>query len=473
MKDYLKSINPFWFLMIGVVCVAMTHMTFGIDIFAWFANVPFLIYLSFTKGGKSRWLFVLALVVAWSFVVFKIITPPIPYIMIFLFSIPITLFHLPAYLIWDKFKVSKWAMFLFSATLTIMEWIQYTFTPFASWGVMAYSQSHSLNIMQSLSVFGMAGLSFLIYWVNISIVQVLVNKQMNLRPIYLPIMLVISLIIWGSLRVDVAKSKGVATLYVATVGTNSDVAGLPLPTKERNNQAIADLLQKTEMASRFGAEIVVWNEASFFVFPKGEANVINSIKKLSQKQQTAIIASYVVPVSEDPFRYENKIVFVNHQGEVAYSYLKHQPVPGEPAIQGKEPFQAVLVGESKLGAAICYDYGYPYIAQAYGKLGVDIVAIPSSDWRGIDPLHTQMAAFRAVEQGHSIIRSTRFGLSAMITPYGEMISQSSSFDDHNKIMIANLPSKGVTTTYSMVGDLFIYLCFGFLLVFFLVTVNRK
>ncbi len=27
--------------------------------------------------------------------------------------------------------------------------------------------------------------------------------------------------------------------------------------------------------------------------------------------------------------------------------------------------------------------------------GADIVAIPSSDWRGIDPLHTKMAAFRA------------------------------------------------------------------------------
>jgi len=36
----------------------------------------------------------------------------------------------------------------------------------------------------------------------------------------------------------------------------------------------------------------------------------------------------------------------------------------------------------------------------------------------------------------NLLRSTRFGLSAAITPYGEMVSQMSSFDDHNKIMYA-------------------------------------
>ena len=77
-----------------------------------------------------------------------------------------------------------------------------------------------------------------------------------------------------------------------------------------------------------------------------------------------------------------------------------------------------------------------------------------------------MAAFRAIEQGHSVIRSTRFGLSAAITPYGEMVAQMSSFDKNDKIMIAELPVKGVTTVYSVIGDTFIYLCTGFVLAFF-------
>jgi apolipoprotein N-acyltransferase len=101
------------------------------------------------------------------------------------------------------------------------------------------------------------------------------------------------------------------------------------------------------------------------------------------------------------------------------------------------------------------------------------VAVPSSDWRGIDPLHTRMSAFRAIEQGHSIIHSIRFGLSAIILPYGEMISQSSSFDDNNKVMIANIQANGISTIYSMIGDLFISLCFGFLIAFIIVITIRK
>jgi len=469
----IKNLKPFWFLIIGIASISITHMSFSVDFFGWFANIPFLIYLSVTKGWKTRLLFVFALIVAWSFVVLKIVTPPIPYLMIFLFSVPISLIHLPAYLIWDKFKKHKWSILLFPSILTIMEWIQYTFTPFASWGVMAYSQSHSINIMQFVSIFGMAGLSFLIYWISVSIVQLITTKKTTLLSFYLPISILIIVIIFGSLRFDIGKSKGIKTMTVATVGTSSKVGGLPLPTKESNDNVIFDLLTKTKKAADYDAKLIVWNEGSFFTLQKDETNVINSIKSVAKENNISIVASYVMPISENPFKYENKFVFINMKGEVEYSYLKHQPVPGEPAIQGTKPMQIVQLSETKIGGAICYDYDFPYIAKKIGKLKADIVAVPSSDWRGIDPLHTRMSAFRAIEQGHSIIRSTRFGLSAIISPYGEMISQSSSFDDNNKIMIANIQAKGINTIYSIIGDLFIYLCLGFLILFIIDVMIRK
>jgi len=469
----IKSIKPIWFLIIGVISISVAHMSFSVDLFGWFANVPFLIYLSLTKGWKTRLLFVFSLIVAWSFVVLKIVTPPIPYAMIFLFSIPISLFHLPAYFIWDKFKKHKWSILIFPVILTLMEWIQYTFTPFASWGVMAYSQSNSINIMQFVSVFGMAGLSFLIYWVNISITQLITRKKTSFLSLYLPLSILIIVIVFGSLRFDIGKSKGINTMTVATVGTNSKVGGLPLPTKESNDIVISDLLTKTEKAGSFGAKLIVWNEASFYTLPKDETDLINSIKSVAKEKNISIVASYVMPISEYPFQYENKFVFINEKGQIEYSYLKHQPVPGEPAKQGTKPFKTVQISESKIGGAICYDYDFPYIAQGFGKLKADIVAVPSSDWRGIDPLHTRMSAFRAIEQGHSIIRSTRFGLSAIISPYGDMISQSSSFDKNNKIMIANIQAKGIETIYSVIGDIFICFCFGFLILFTIDVMKRK
>lgn len=467
-----NKIKPIWYLVLGIAVMSATHLSFSIDLMAWIASVPFLIYLSMTNGWKSRLLFVSALIIAWSFVVTKIVTPPIPYIMVFLFSVPISLFHLPAYLLWDKFKKYKWSFLLFPAILTVMEWIQYTFTPFASWGVAAYTQSDNLTLMQSVSLFGMPGLSFIIYWFNISITEIAVKRKTTLFTFQIPLAVLITLIIFGALRYDISKSKGSNTITVAAVGTDSEVSGLPLPSKKSNEKVKSALFKRTRMAAKNGAKIVVWNEAAMFTLPEEETILTDSLTALASEFKISIVASYVMPVSQTPFKYENKYLFIDSNGAIAYSYQKHQPVPGEPAIKGEEPLKVLDIAGTKIGGAICYDYDFPYLARGFGKLNADIVAVPSSDWRGIDPLHTRMAAFRAVEQGHSILRSTRFGLSAAITPYGEMISQMSSFDNNGKIVIANLPVKGVTTFYSVIGDSFVYLCLGFI-VFFFLTIFRS
>ncbi|HKK38126.1 MAG TPA: hypothetical protein VJ949_01780, partial [Cryomorphaceae bacterium] len=65
------------------------------------------------------------------------------------------------------------------------------------------------------------------------------------------------------------------------------------------------------------------------------------------------------------------------------------------------------------------------------------------------------------------------GLSAAITPYGEMVSQMSSFDDNDKIMYSQLPIKGVTTLYSIIQDSFVYLCIVFLLGFMAIAARSK
>ncbi len=462
----LKNINPKWWLALGIVTMSATHMSYSIDIIAWIAYVPFLMYLSLTNGWKSRLLFVFALIVAWSFVTAKIISPPIPYAMVFLYAIPISLFHLPAYLIWNKFKQYKGSFILFPAILTLMEWLQYTFTPFASWGAAAYTQLHTPIFMQTVSLFGMAGLSFLIYLFNIAITEILLNKKLHYFNLQLPVTALICLILFGTARLYTPTSKPITTMTVAAVGTDSEVSGLPLPSKEQNDSVKNTLFERTKMAANSNAQFIVWNEAAVFILPEDEAKWQADLSAMVAQLKISLVASYVVPISITPLKYENKYLYINSTGTIDYTYHKHQPVPGEPSAKGKEPLKVFDIAGTKVSGAICYDYDFPYLAREIGQLKADIVAIPSSDWKGIDPLHSQMAAFRAIEQGHSIVRSTRFGLSAAITPYGEMVAQMSSFDENDKIMMAELPVKGVSTVYSVIGDAFIYLCMGFILVFF-------
>ncbi len=472
-KSHVEKINPLWYLAMGVVTMALTHMTFSIEVMAWVSSVPFLIYLSLTKGWKSRLTFFLAFVVAWSFVVTKIISDPIPLVLVLLYSIPISLFHSPGYLVWSKFKNHKYALFLFPVMMVIMEWIQYTFTPLASWGVTAYTMHDNVSLIQSVSLFGLAGLSFLIYWVNVSIADLIISRKFSVSTFQLPIITLLLLIVFGSIRYDNSKASGNHTITVAAVGTDSEASGLPLPTKEKTEQTKTALFKRTRTAAEGGAKIISWNEAAIFIILEDENEWINSIKELADELNITLVASYVSPISQSPLKYENKYQFIDSTGNITHTYLKHEPVPGEPAVQGKSPLEVADIEGTKVGAAICYDYDFPYLAKGYSELGADMIILPSSDWRGIDPVHTEMAAFRAVEQGHSVLRSTRFGLSAAITPYGEMVSQMSSFDDNDKIMYSQLPTKGVTTLYSVIQNSFVYLCIGFLMLFVGVIVRQK
>ena len=459
--------NSLWWLVLGIITMSLSHLSYSVDLIAWISMVPFLIYLQKTSGWKSKLNFAIALIIAWTVIVLKIITHPIPVFFVFLYSIPIALIHLPGYLVWSKFKNHQLTIFIFPAVLVVLEWIQYTFTPLGSWGAAAYTQLHSPVMQQLLSIFGMAGLGYLIYWINACIAQLLLTKKTTNINFFIPTISLIAVIVFGALRMEFSQMKGENTISVAAVGTNSKVGGLPLPAKEENEMHIDEILKRTARAANFGAEIVVWNEAAFYVLPEDENKWIESFKTLANNSSITVVASYVLLISTEPLQYENKYILINDKGQILQTYLKHEPVPGEPAKKGITPFQTYEVAGSSLGGAICYDYDFPYIAKQYGSQGADIVTIPASDWRGIDPLHTKMAGYRAIEQGHSIVRSTRFGLSAGISPYGEMISSQSSFDNNDKIMMTELPKEGIRTIYSIIGDLFVYGCIIFTLISFI------
>lgn len=467
----IRRIHPNWLLLAGLITVPSAHMTISVDLAGWIAYTPFLIFLFRTNGLRSRLLFFLTLVASWSLTILKILSSPMPLAMVFLFSVPIALFHLPGFLIWDRFKKRRLALLLFPAIMTLMEWVQYTFTPFASWGVAAYTQSHSIPMIQSLSVFGMPGLSFIIYWIHSGIAHLLIDGKPSRITTWIPLSAIIILLVYGALRYDIAQSEGADTIKVAGISTESRVGGWPLPSVKENILVKESLFSRTVKAAESGAKLVVWNEGSTFTLPEDEETWIASLSTLAKENRITLVVSYIVPLPEKI--YQNKLLIFEETGQLLYTYNKHEPVPGEPAIKGTEPINVVKLDQSNLAGAICYDYDFPYLAAKAAKAGADIVALPSSDWRGIDPIHSRMAAYRAVEQGFSILRSTRLGLSAAITPYGDFTAKMSYFDNNDRIMIAHLPRRRVSTLYSILGDWVVYLSILFISGFFLAPLVGK
>jgi len=461
----MKKLNSWILLLAGILLIGIAHLSINVEILAWVASVPFLIYLSKTQGFLSRLWFVLALIIGWSLAIGKIMTDPLPWFMTPVWSIPIALIQAPAYLIWAKWKDKKYSLFIFPAVAVVLEWIQYTFTPLGSWGCWGYTQIDNLTVMQLTSVFGLAGVSFIIHFLNISMAKLFIDGRLK-RSLAISLgVIMAACLIFGSLRFDIYNAQTKSTIKVATIGSDCEVFGLPLPEKSIRNANVSKLFERTVEASKRGAQIIVWNEAAAVILKDEEISMKDSIKQIAQETNSTVVGAYNVLVSETPFRYEIRYVIYNPQGDLLSVYNKHQPVPGEPAPKGQEPAVSLDLGNTQIAGAICYDYDFPYLAKRIGDVSADIVVLPSSDWKGIDPIHTRMAAVRAIEQGHSIIRSTRFGLSAAINPTGTLVGQQSSFDENDKILVSDLPVDGIGTIYSVIGDLLVYLCIGFILVY--------
>jgi apolipoprotein N-acyltransferase len=86
------------------------------------------------------------------------------------------------------------------------------------------------------------------------------------------------------------------------------------------------------------------------------------------------------------------------------------------------------------------------------------VISPASDWRAIDPRHTEMASFRAIEQGFNLARQTNQGLSAAYDYEGRQLAQMDQYQAQELTMVAQLPIRGVCTLYSLLGDWLAWLC---------------
>ena len=65
-----------------------------------------------------------------------------------------------------------------------------------------------------------------------------------------------------------------------------------------------------------------------------------------------------------------------------------------------------------------------------------------------------MAIFRAIENGVSVVRQTDNGPSVVADPYGRVLAWMDHFTASERVMVAQVPTKGVFTVYSIVGDLF-------------------
>ncbi len=445
---------PSWALATaGLVGLLLTGARWNVPALAWVSPVPLLL-LARRLDSTRRWLgFAGFLSVALTLQVAKIVTEPVPAPMALMFSLPAaaSLVLIFALTEWVRRRAGEHAGVAVLATASALgDLAGYRFTELGGWMTAATTQASSVLVMQLASVVGLWGIGLLMAWVAAVVASLAaegVRGAMGLHALALGVTLLAALG-WATTRLEQAQG---GTLTVAAVTTDVGVGARGLPTDAELARNVDELFARSEEAATRGAKLIAWPEAATVVRPDGEAALVERARAFSTRRGVDLALAYAVLVSEGPLLLDNKVSFVTSEGAIAQTYRKHHPVPGEPSMKGEEPLELVERPYGKVGLAICYDYDFPALARRHAELGAQVVLVPSSDWPGIDPIHTELARARAIEGGFSVVRPVRWATSAAFDGLGRVRGLLPG-RELDKVMVATVPLEQLSTVYTRVGD---------------------
>jgi len=472
--------NKILILSVAFLFLLFSNGRFSIFFTTWISAALLLYWVrqhSKAQGFIGVWII---LTLAWMFQFYGMVPVPAPFYIII--AIVYGLLGSLPYLI-DLIFVKQPSRFLqsliFPSSWALVDYLT-QFTPYGSWGHAAYSQHTQLLLLQSISIFGMSYISFLIGWFA-SICNWLINQKIEWVKIKTGVLAYSGLMIltlgFGGFRLIMQKPQA-ETVRIASISAieKEDQRLSPeLQGRLFSNQLTAedenilklhadvqnkDLFDRSIREANAGAKIIFWGEANATAFKRNEGELFELASQLAKEHQIYLgmgLATLNLP-SEKPL--ENKLVLFNPLGEKVIDYWKAIPVPGGEASISATKGKLIQRTETQFGTvagAICFDMDFPqHLKQAKS---VDIFLAPSNDWQAIDPWHTHMARFRAIEQGFNMVRHTSNGLSVGSDYLGRVISEMDHYMDSEKILITHLPTKGITTLFSIIGDTFPLFCF--------------
>jgi len=345
-----------------------------------------------------------------------------------------------------------------------------------------FTQYGNLPLMQLASVTGMIGITFLMAWFASVANWAWENRTRGsaiLRELAAFGAVVVAVFIFGFLRLNLAPTSvtdetirvaGITAHPTRTLGQSLQ----ELPDPDLASPVARQLVEshwdayfsETLREAQAGAKVVFWPETAGAGLASDEASHIARAQEVARQNGIYLaIALWTEPNDSDSGQLlENKLLVIDPAGEIVIEHVKYGGRIFEGyRIQGDGKLQTVTAPFGVLSGIICYDADYPAVVQQAGRNGTGLMLVPSSDWLEIDPVHTHMAVFRAIENGMSLVRQTEGGLSIAVDPYGRVLAQTDYFGATDRTMVAQVPTRHVATIYTEFGRWFEWLCLaGFL-----------
>ena len=400
-----------------------------------------------------------------------------------LLTIPFSLPYIADKLIYPKFREKGiWPTLTFPILTTAIYFLFSLEGPFDGDAIFAvFEQGHPI-FRQIGSIAGLWGFVFVFSWFA-SIINYCWEQKADWVKIkkHLIVFSSILLIIlsFGAIKTSSRISPESETVKIASIViVPGDGKAVPMDEIYRNKtlsnfeESMSKIKYLTKKAALNGAKIITFQEYSMTVNDKNENRLRKHIQRIVKEND--IYFSITYGLFQDEGKGENKQLLINNQGQIEIDYTKRYLLGlgehGETGVfkKGPEIIQVADTPYGRIGIAICRDMSFPqYIRQA-GKKNVDIMLGPSYDF----PKSTScLYSLRSIENGFSFVRPVYNGISFAVDYNGKLLAQMDSDKTEDGILYANVPTKGIQTIYSIVGDLLGWLCVIGFVVFVVLSIK--
>ena len=323
------------------------------------------------------------------------------------------------------------------ASLVLLDWLNFTLIPI--WGTaqsIVRPWSEYPKLISFISITGLTGIIFLLGALQALIVNIIVCMEQRLRFISAAAVITFA---FAATDLILQTRTPERSMKVSAIGQleNSDSVAYP----EDANSLYSQLVRQ---AAQEGSQLVVSPELGFYDQSQNHDVWLSKFQDIARANNVALIIGY----AQEP---SNKAVFIGADGSIVGDYTKIHLILSEPFEKGDGKLVHVPINGINTGVMICQDDNFTDISRSFGRQNVSMVAVPTMDWLQVKNAHFQNSINRAIESNYAIVRACQNGISAIISPRGEVLKKMNHFKEGSGIITCEVPLYSGRTIFSLLG----------------------
>lgn len=342
------------------------------------------------------------------------------------------------------------AVLAFPAGWVTLEYVLSLVGTTGAWWSIAYTQSDVLPFVQTASITGVWGLTFLILLVPTTL-AVLANATRPQRiRIGVPVTVVL-LAVAGFGAWHLAADYEQDTVRVGLVAVAQPPDFIPIDSPDGQDMLTRAITEIESLADQ-GARAVVLPEKAWRANESTLHLLSDRLTEVATRRNIHIVAGLILNRPDSAIN-----AAIDYPSGVTYA--KHYLIPGleDEFIKGTD-YQ--LVPNEPWALSVCFDLDRPNLVREYRDLGATLLLVPALDFTDDYWLHSRMAVLRGIESGMGVARAPQLGELVASDSRGHVLASARTGVTTTRSVVADIPLTSTRTVYARFGDWFAWLAIG-------------